>query len=543
MEPLTPSQGLCRFLQESRAKIYPNLTRDQESGGRVPSQGMRRLRRLSEAQTCSHSSGSGFAAEAPTDLPQRLERVTQKHPRVEPYLSSKRSSRHSISSGTAAASHERLVSKSPQESMRGTTVWRLRRAPQHCISLDGEKDVVEKEESSESEVEADEKEFFTDDSSTDASSSSSRHRRHESKKLSTYDSVRIKPLRASHGARTGLGGSARDGSGQRNRPPSWTTNKTYDVKKQNHEDTHPHRCCSSSEPEEDTENEELFYASDESDTDVSGSSSEYCGSSLRQRIRCTKSSVQAESHKCSASTFAQHAGPGGDGRPNPSHKGAKSVRCGSGARSCNDTKRRKCQDTNEPLGHSSRGIKNCQSIASLSNRRAPQKLQRPCCFAALPEDVCVRILQHLGQCELFRSGSVCPPLYRAAAEPRLYHSLDARMVGRSVTRSGRPTYLAPEGLGLALERLLKQTRFANVTMLCLSGLNLGDVTPEQNSILELASQTCPHIGHIQLGTCLPGELWSDLGRYLPPVFERSLRRWWKVRPLIIEAYGRRYDIA
>jgi hypothetical protein len=184
-----------------------------------------------------------------------------------------------------------------------------------------------------------------------------------------------------------------------------------------------------------------------------------------------------------------------------------------------------------------------ESRRSARGIRNAERPGRPCVFSCIPDILCFRILHHIRQSDLFRTGSVCRLLQDATLEPKLYHTLDASLVGRRYTRRGRLTHLTAEGLFPALEKFLKQPRFAEATMLSLTGLNLGDEVPWENSILELASQTCPKLGHLQLGTCLPGELWSDLGRHMPDKFQKSLRRWWKTRPLIIEAYGRRYDIA
>jgi len=87
-----------------------------------------------------------------------------------------------------------------------------------------------------------------------------------------------------------------------------------------------------------------------------------------------------------------------------------------------------------------------------------------------------------------------------------------------------------------------QARFATVRELDLGGLHLGQAMPEKSEILTEAARWCPEVCSLRLGTAQPRALWSDLARYLPMAFERSLRGWWKSRPFTLEAYGKRYDL-
>lgn len=160
----------------------------------------------------------------------------------------------------------------------------------------------------------------------------------------------------------------------------------------------------------------------------------------------------------------------------------------------------------------------------------------------MSEELCTIVLAGLEQFEIFRAAMACAALCAAAATPRLYRQLDLRVVGRTVGMTGRLRCLSHEANVFALGEFLGQKRFSQATELNVSGLYLGNFKPEENHILNEAARRCPNVGALRLGMVEPRRLWSDLGRYLPTAFERSLRSWWATRPFVVEAYGRRYDL-
>eukprot|EP00747_Dinoflagellata_sp_TGD_P081073 gnl/TRDRNA2_/TRDRNA2_161155_c0_seq1.p1 gnl/TRDRNA2_/TRDRNA2_161155_c0~~gnl/TRDRNA2_/TRDRNA2_161155_c0_seq1.p1 ORF type:complete len:769 (-),score=59.27 gnl/TRDRNA2_/TRDRNA2_161155_c0_seq1:52-2316(-) len=168
--------------------------------------------------------------------------------------------------------------------------------------------------------------------------------------------------------------------------------------------------------------------------------------------------------------------------------------------------------------------------------------EAPCCFDIVSEETCVLILEGLEQVEIFRAAMSCWALRQTADLPRLYRRLDLRAVGRTVTTRGRVRMLSNHAVLPYLFEVLKQPRFVRVTELDFTDVYLGKVHPENNQLLAYAAVHCPLVRHLYLGRAEPSEYWSDLARYLPTSFERSMREWWKERPLVIEGYGRRYSL-
>jgi len=87
--------------------------------------------------------------------------------------------------------------------------------------------------------------------------------------------------------------------------------------------------------------------------------------------------------------------------------------------------------------------------------------------------------------------------------------------------------------------MVEQRRFQLVTQMDFSGQWMVDY----DRILEQAAATCPNVRHLKLGRMEPAAVWSDLARYLPKSFERDLRKWWKARPLTIDAFERTYILS
>lgn len=157
-------------------------------------------------------------------------------------------------------------------------------------------------------------------------------------------------------------------------------------------------------------------------------------------------------------------------------------------------------------------------------------------FHNFPEHICVLIMEYMTQGKIFQAASACKLLQGAARTPHLYSCLDLRGVGRFTTRLGRKTRLQGEAVEASLFKMVEQRRFHLATVMDFSGQYMLD----WERILAQAAATCPNLRKIKFGRVEPGEVWSDLARYLPKCFERKIRDLWKARPLTIEAWDRSY---
>eukprot|EP00927_Polykrikos_kofoidii_P067304 TRINITY_DN62805_c0_g1_i1.p1 TRINITY_DN62805_c0_g1~~TRINITY_DN62805_c0_g1_i1.p1 ORF type:complete len:330 (+),score=34.06 TRINITY_DN62805_c0_g1_i1:111-1100(+) len=158
------------------------------------------------------------------------------------------------------------------------------------------------------------------------------------------------------------------------------------------------------------------------------------------------------------------------------------------------------------------------------------------------QDLFLALLEFLDFHSLLRAAPTCSTVSSMVLTPRLYRSLRLCSVGKASTRNRRrTTCLANEALRFACMAFLGQARFRKVLEIDVSGVNLGDnIHPDENAILCHAAACCPDVQMLRLGTPEPGFIWSVLKSRLPVRFERALRRWWRTRPLIVEAYDRTY---
>jgi len=169
---------------------------------------------------------------------------------------------------------------------------------------------------------------------------------------------------------------------------------------------------------------------------------------------------------------------------------------------------------------------------------------RSCSAHRVPDTSWAQIFLLLEQTSIFRSELVCIFWKHTIRQSYVFDTLDCRSIGIWVTPRGRRTSLTAEMGSAALAKFVMQKRFSAVTKLDIRGTNLAREKWDRSELFERFAHCCPRVRHLLVDG--NGGVWSDLGRYMPIPFARSLLRWWPhimEEEMIVQGYGRKYAIS